>query len=660
MCGICGIVNLNNRPVNPAIIEAMNDTLIHRGPDEEGCYINDGRGSRRSGGGDQKSEVRNQRSEFRGQDAKGFRNGKGNVGLGHRRLSIIDLSTGQQPLCNEDGSIWIVFNGEIYNFHDLKKELEAFGHQFQTNSDTETIVHGYEQWGENVFEHLRGMFAIALWDENRQQLVIGRDRVGKKPLYYLKDKDRFVFGSEIKAILEVPDVSREIDMTALSDYLSLQYIPSPKTIFENIRKLPPAHYAVVNSSGIRTKSYWDLSFYPRDISEKQATEELLDILYDATKMRMISEVPLGAFLSGGVDSSAVVAMMAEASESPVITNSISFSVAQYDESAYARQVSDLFNTDHHEFMVTPEAIQVIEKLAWHYDEPFADSSALPTYYVSKMARERVKVSLSGDGGDENFAGYRRYYMDMRENLVRNLMPASWRRPVFGNIGKLYPQADYLPQIFRGKAFISNVARDPVDAYFFSVGVFHDDEKKKIFNEDTWRKISDYRTLDLFRSIYDNAPAEDHLSKIQYLDIKTYLCEDILTKVDRASMAVSLEVRCPILDHKFMEHAARIPSKNKLVGLEGKHIFKKALKRYLPDDILYRKKMGFGVPILEWLRGDLKEYAGALVLEGEASNQFFRHSHLQKLWDNHQRGIRNHSSELWIIMMLNLWYERFGK
>ncbi len=654
MCGICGIYNIDDRPVDKNLLKKMNNTLIHRGPDEEGYFVNENiAGSKEQGGWNKKHGV-----PFRG--LKNGLGGKGNVGLGHRRLSIIDLKTGQQPLSNEDGSIWVTYNGEIYNFQELKIELEMKGHHFRTNSDTETIVHAYEEWGEKVVERFRGMFSFTVWDQKREQLYIARDRVGKKPFYYLSNKNRFAFASEIKALLELPDVDRELDMTALSDYFSLLYVPSPKTIFKSIRKLPAAHYAIVTKTGIKIIPYWDLPFYPRfDRTEKQIMTDMLEILYDATKMRMISDVPLGAFLSGGVDSSAVVALMAEASKEPVVTNSISFNVSQYNEAKYARQVSDQFKTDHHEFMVTPEAIPIIEKLAWHYDEPFADSSAVPTYYVSKMARESVTVSLSGDGGDENFAGYRRYYMDMRENLVRNLLPAVWRRPVFETIGRLYPKADYLPQIFRGKAFLSNVARDPIDAYFYSVGVFCDQDKPNIFNADVNQALEGYRTFDLFKSIYDNAPAEDHLSKIQYLDIKTYLCEDILTKVDRASMAVSLEVRCPILDHVFMEYVARIPSNYKLVGTNGKHIFKKALKRYLPDDILYRKKMGFGVPILEWLRKDLREYARGLVLDGEASRLYLRGNYLQKIWNEHQRGIRNRSTELWQVMMLNLWYKRFG-
>lgn len=623
MCGITGIFYKDGQEIDSNILKKMTQSLIHRGPDEEGFYI------------------------------------EGNIGFGHRRLSIIDLSSGQQPLCNEDGNIWITFNGEIYNYIALKKELEKKGHLFKTNSDTETIVHAYEEWGVNCLKKFRGMFAFALWDKKKKQMVIARDRVGKKPLYYFMDDNRLVFASEIKAILEHPNIPKEIDLTALSDYLSLLYVPSPKSIFKSIKKLPAAHYAIIKQDSFMVDSYWDISFEPHPFkNEEEMMEGLIDILEEATKIRMISEVPLGAFLSGGVDSSAVVALMAKSSVDPVITNSISFSVAEYNESQYARKVARLFNTDHHEMEVTPDAISIIKKLSWHYDEPFADSSAVPTYYVSKMARENVIVSLSGDGGDENFAGYRRYYFDMRENMVRNLVPGLMRRVLFGTLGKLYPKADYLPQIFRGKAFISNVARDPVDAYFFSVSSLYEDQKKNLFKPGILHELSGYDSRDLFYDIYKNAPADDHLSKIQYLDIKTYLCEDILTKVDRASMAVSLEVRCPVLDHKFMEYAAKIPSGLKLKGLEGKHIFKKALKPYLPDDILYRKKMGFGVPILEWLRNEIKEFARELILGSEATDLYFNRVFLERVWNDHQRQLRNWSSLLWTIMMFNLWHKKF--
>ena len=648
MCGIAGIFHRNGDKIDADHLIRMTRTLAHRGPDEEGYFLNGSTSTTWVPSHGAPALVRGR-----------IDGSAGDVGLGHRRLAIIDLSSGQQPLANEDGTVWVTFNGEIYNFRSLVTELEAKGHRFRTRSDTEVIVHAWEEWGEDAVKRFRGMFAFALWDERQQVLWLARDRVGKKPLYYFLDDDRLLFASELKGILEMPGVPRDLDLTALSDYLSLLYIPSPRTIFRSIKKLPAAHQLVVSRERTALSCYWDLSFHDRhQLSEERMTEDLLGLLDEATRLRMISEVPLGAFLSGGVDSSAVVALMAKASDKPVLTSSISFSEAKYNEVEYARRIADLYHADHHEFHVTPEAIQVVEKLAWHYDEPFADSSAVPTYYVSETARHKVTVALSGDGGDENFAGYRRYYFDLRENLIRGLLPSFLRRPMFKALGHLYPKADYLPQVFRGKAFLSNLARDPVDAYFASVSAFRDDEKASILNSEVSGLLSDYRTADLFHQVYGRAPAPDHLSRIQYLDIKTYLCEDILTKVDRASMAVSLEVRCPVLDHVFMEYVARIPSELKLVGTRGKHIFKKALTRHLPDDILTRPKMGFGVPIAEWLRKDLRTYGRALVLEGEATRRYLRHDFVETLWKEHASSARNHSTELWAIMMLNLWHRRF--
>lgn len=387
-------------------------------------------------------------------------------------------------------------------------------------------------------------------------------------------------------------------------------------------------------------------------------DDIMAILEEATRLRMISEVPLGAFLSGGIDSSAVVAMMAQSSKNPVVTNSISFSVAKYDEIEYARTIANKFATNHHEFQVNPEAIPVIEKLAWHYDEPFADSSAIPTFYVSQTARQNVTVSLSGDGGDENFAGYERYYFDLREHLVRNIVPQSLQKPMFSSITKLYPQSDAFSQVFRGKAFFRNLARDPVEAYFFSMSAFYDDEKSSLFQPGVLKALDGYRSSELFHNIYGAAPAEDHLSRIQYLDIKTYLCDDILAKVDRASMAVSLEVRCPLLDQEFMQYVAHIPSQLKRVGKDGKHIFKKALHKHLPQDVLYRNKMGFGVPILEWLRSDLRDYAKGFVLDGKGTQAYLQREQVERLWNEHQQGTKDVSEKLWGIMMFNLWYDRF--
>ena len=645
MCGIAGIFNRDGRAVDAALLVRMTRTLVHRGPDGEGFFCN----TAAPPPGTPES------TPF----LSAPKNGGGNVGLGHRRLSIIDLEGGRQPLCNEDGSLWITFNGEIYNFPELKTELADKGHRFRTHTDTEVILHAYEEWGEEgALTRLRGMFAFALWDGRKRRLWLARDRVGKKPLYYLEEGNRFLFASEIKAILEAPRVSRAVDPEALSDYLSLQYVPAPKSIFKAVRKLPAAHHAVVTAGRFQVRPYWDLPFRPRrDLTEDRAAEELLERLDEAVRMRMISDVPLGAFLSGGVDSSSVVAFMARAAGEPVVTNAVAFDLDRYDESAHARRVAELFHTRHHEFRVTPEAVPVVEKLAFHYDEPFADPSAVPTYYVSHTARRNVTVSLSGDGGDENFAGYSRYRMDRAECRVRGLLPRFLSRPIFTLLGRLYPKADFLPRPLRGKTFLSNVGRDPAEAYAHSMSTLPETEKDLLLHPDTRSALQGYRTAELFRTLYREAPAEDHLGRIQYIDVKTYLCEDILAKVDRASMAVSLEVRCPILDHCFMEFAAGLPPGFKLADT-GKYIFKKAMERVLPRDVLHRPKRGFEVPVRDWLRRELHGYAKPRMVEGEATKRFFRRERVVRLWREHERGVRDHSMTLWVVLMFNLWYENY--
>jgi asparagine synthase (glutamine-hydrolysing) len=623
MCGITGIYNFKTlEPISKGTLKAMTDTLVHRGPDDEGFYTS------------------------------------GALGLGHRRLAIIDLDGGHQPIANEDQSIWVVFNGEIYNFGDLHDELVKKGHMFNTRSDTEVIVHLYEQEGEQCFQRLRGMFAIAIWDSRSRTLLLARDRVGKKPLFYFHDGSRIIFGSEIKAILKDPGVTHEIDPEAVSDYFSFLYVPAPKSIFKNIRKVLPGHYVVVSEHGLREASYWDLSFAETDdLTEEKWCEKILETLQEAVRLRLLSEVPLGAFLSGGVDSSSVVAMMHSAIGGPVITSSIGFEEKDFNELPYAHSVASQFGTDHHEQIVRPDAVAVVDKLAWHYDEPFADSSAVPTYYVSKVARDHVTVALSGDGGDENFAGYRRYYFDQRENLIRSWLPAVVRQPVFGALASLYPKADWAPRVFRGKATFQNLARCPVEAYFRSVAACQPELKSDLLHGDIKRQLRSYHSLDVLRDYYDKADTDDLLSRIQYVDIKTYLTDDILAKVDRASMAVSLEVRAPILDHKFMELAARIPSSFKLRGIKGKYIFKKALERRLPESILYRKKMGFAVPLAQWFRGELKEMAHE-TLFGNHWGDLLDSSAVKKVWGEHQKGFRDRSTELWTLFMFRLWQSKF--
>lgn len=623
MCGICGIYNFDlNQAVPPDLLKAMTDTLTHRGPDEEGFYIS------------------------------------GSLGLGHRRLSIIDLAGGRQPMTNEDRTVWIVFNGEIYNFGELQDELIKKGHTFQTRSDTEVIVHLYEEQGEKCFQYLRGMFAIAIWDQRDQKLLLARDRVGEKPLFYFYDGSRFIFASEMKALLQVPDIPKEIDLEALSDYFSFLYIPVPRSIFKSIRKLRPGHYMVVSNGNIREVEYWDIHFAQTfERTEKEWCERILDVYREAVRGQLVSDVPLGAFLSGGVDSSSVVALMSELTGKPVITSSIGFDEKEFNELDYAREVVARFHTNHHEEIVRPDAAGIIEKLVWHYDEPFADSSAVPTYYVSKVARKYVTVALSGDGGDENFAGYRRYYFDKRENRLRAILPLSIRRPLFGTLAALYPKADWAPRIFRGKATFESLACSPLEGYFLSMSAFRPKMKEKLFHPEVKKKLAGYDSLEVFRYYYHKADTEDPLSRIQYLDIKTYLTDDILVKVDRASMANSLEVRVPLLDYKFMELVATIPSSLKLRGRIGKYIFKKALEGILPDQILNRKKMGFAVPLAHWFRTDLKDMAYEAIF-AHKEDDLLDKATIAQIWREHQKGLRDHATELWALLMFRIWQQKF--
>lgn len=603
------------------VVHRMNQTMIHRGPDDGGVFVGPG------------------------------------IGLGHRRLSIIDLAGGHQPMSNEDGTIWVLLNGEIYNYSELRAELLQGGHKFTTKSDTEAIVHLYEDHAEGCFARLRGMFSIAIWDSRKRKLVLARDRVGKKPLFYSANQKRILFGSELKALLAGDPLPREIDTQGLSDYFSFGYIPAPRTIYRSVRKVMPGHYVVASAEGIRESCYWDLSFSKVESRSMEEWGELLRAeLKDATRVRLMSDVPLGAFLSGGIDSSSVVAMMSGLMDRPVTTCSIGFQEKKYNESEYAQQVSKLFGTQHHEELVAPNAIEIVDKLAWHYDEPFADSSAIPTYYVSKIARSQVTVALGGDGGDESFAGYRRYKLDYYENRLRSFVPAPLRRGVFGPLGRHYPALAWAPRIFRGKSTFQSLSRSPLEGYFNSVSYFRPDDKARLFTSDFQNVLGGYDSIEVLRRYYDRADTDDLLSKIQYVDIKTYLTDDILTKVDRASMAVSLEVRAPMLDHHFLELAARIPSSLKLNAGNGKYILKKALEPVLPGNILYRSKQGFAIPLDVWFRRELKDMAHEIILETEdglLNNRFLR-----KIWDQHQRGTYDRSALLWSTLMFRKWHQTF--
>ncbi len=620
MCGIVGIFSTRDRrEIERGLLERMNESQFHRGPDEGGLHTEPG------------------------------------LGLGHRRLSIIDLSSGQQPLFNEDGSVVVSYNGEIYNFQALKKQLEAEGHVFRTHCDTEVIVHAWEQWGEACVEHFRGMFAFAVWDRNRRSLFLARDRLGIKPLYYAwLDDGQFIFASELKALLQHPGLKRGIDPRAVEDYFAYGYVPEPKTILEQARKLEPGHHLLIREgmSGAEPRQYWDVPFQDNGLrSEAEAAEELIGRLREAVDIRLVAEVPLGAFLSGGVDSSAVVAMMAGLSEQPVNTCSISFGDPQYNESEFAAQVARRFATNHQVEQVDPDDFDLLDRLALLYDEPFADSSAMPTYRVCELAKKRVTVALSGDGGDENLAGYRRYRWHVYEERMRSLVPAAIRRPLFGALGRFYPKADWAPKIFRAKSTFESLARDSAEGYFHSVSVMGDPLRDKLFNPAFRRELQGYRAIDVMRRHAANAPSDHPLSQVQYLDMKTYLVGDILTKVDRASMAHALEVRVPILDHHLVEWISGLPPELKLRRREGKYIFKKALEPHLPRDILYRQKMGFAVPLAGWFRGPLKQRVRDAVCGPVlADSGYFDNRFLKQMVDQHQSGLRDYSTPIWTLLM----------
>ncbi len=628
MCGIAGIYNFqDSRAVDRTLLQRMTDVIQHRGPDADGIYV------------------------------------KGNIGLGHRRLSIIDLSdAGRQPMFSDDQQLAIVFNGEIYNFSDYRQNLQKRGHTFHSRTDTEVILYLYREYGEQCLQYLRGMFAFALWDEQKQQLLLARDRLGQKPLYYYCDGRRLVFGSELKSLMEDPTIPKEINYEALYDYLMYLYIPSPKTIYKNIFKLPPAHYLVCSRDGIsEPREYWDISFahVEEDKDEAYFCEKLIEMLQEASKIRLISDVPLGAFLSGGIDSSAIVAMMARSVDTPVVTTSIGFKEKAFDETAFARIVSQQYQTDHFERIVETDALSLLEQLVWHLDEPFADSSAVPTYYVSKLSREKVTVALAGDAGDENFVGYSKYHIDMMENAMRARIPGFLKQWVIAPLARMYPQWDWMPQYLRGKFFLTSLTLSHARGFFRTNTYLTQDLQNRLFSGDLKQAVQGYDPFSVTEHFYNKADTSDPLSRMQYVDMKTYLPGDILVKVDRMSMANSLEVRAPMLDHVFMEFVATIPSGLKLRGQEKKYILKKALTPYLPHDILYRKKQGFEVPLDRWFRHELKDLVQETVLSPTALQRgFFDPLSVKKMWAQHQSRQRNFGTNFWTLLMFELWYRRF--
>jgi asparagine synthase (glutamine-hydrolysing) len=620
MCGITGLFDTRaSRPVNPAVLQRMNESQHHRGPDEGSVHIEPG------------------------------------LGFGHRRLSIIDVATGQQPLFNEDGSVCVVFNGEIYNYQELIPELQALGHVFRTKSDTECIVHAWESWGEDCVKRFRGMFAFALWDRNRGTLFLARDRLGVKPMFYaLLDDGHLVFGSELKSLMAHGGLKREVDPLAIEEYFALGYVAEPRCIFKQARKLEPAHTLLVRRGQPlpSPRPYWDVRFTTdAKITVEDASAELKRRLTESVRLRMISEVPLGAFLSGGVDSSAVVAAMAGLSPEPVNTCSIGFDDPAYNESAFAQMVADRYATRHRVETVKSDDFDLIDTLAALYDEPYADSSAIPTYRVCQLARKHVTVALSGDGGDESFGGYRRYRLHMMEERMRASLPLGLRRPLFGALGRLYPKADWAPRVLRAKTTFEGMARTSVEGYFHSMSLLREPLRSQLYGPRLRAALGGYSARDVFDRHAANAHTDDPLALIQYLDTKTYLVGDINTKVDRASMAHSLEVREPLMDHPLVEWLATLPSSMKLRGGEGKWLLKKALEPMLPSDVLYRPKMGFAVPLARWFRGPLRQrLRDTLLGERLSDSGWFERVTVERLIDEHQSERRDHSAPLWSLMM----------
>jgi asparagine synthase (glutamine-hydrolysing) len=620
-------MDLAGGPIDRGLLARMNDRQHHRGPDEGSEHVEPG------------------------------------LGFGHRRLSIIDVATGQQPIGNEDGTIILIYNGEIYNFQELAKELAALGHVFKTHSDTEVVVHAWEQWGEDCVKRFNGMFAFALWDRPRQSLFLARDRLGKKPLYYsVTPAGQLLFGSELKALLCDPRLPRDVDAKAVEEYFTFGYVPDPRTILRGVVKLQPAHTLLVRRAAPlpQQRRYWDVSFATRTAggSVEDLCAELRSRLRHAVELRLISEVPLGAFLSGGVDSSAVVAMMASLSTEPVNTCSISFDVPSFDESVYAREVAERLATRHYVESVKVDDFDLIDRLVDVYDEPFADSSAIPTYRVCQLARKRVTVALSGDGGDESFAGYRRYRLFANEERVRGALPLGLRRTVFGALGRCYPKLDWAPRFLRAKTTFQELALDSVAGYLNGVSIVPQALRTRLYSDSFRSELQGYTALEVFREHARHAEYDDPLSLAQYLDFKTYLPGDILTKVDRASMAHSLEVRVPLLDYQLVEWVAGLPADLKLRGGQGKYIFKKSLEPVLSARTLHRPKMGFAVPLADWFRGPLRERLRQMVLESSLTRcGMFDAAELRSAVDLHQSGRRDYSALLWALLMFDGFQQR---
>ena len=627
MCGIAGCLHFDSmKGIDRVLLQRMSETLVHRGPDGAGIYLS------------------------------------GPVGLAHRRLSIIDLESGRQPMSNENGTLWIVFNGEIYNFQELRGELLSKGYRFKTKSDTEVLLHLYEEKGADCLKDLRGMFAFAIWDALKKTLFLARDRVGKKPLYYYADERRFIFGSEIKAILQDPEVRREVNREALHDYLTLGYTPSPGTMFRGIQKLPPAHSLLVQEGRIETRCYWTLRHDPKwQGSLAEAEDRLLAELKEAVRIRLVSDVPLGAFLSGGLDSSLVVSLMSELVGKPVKTFTIGFENEDFSEVSFARRVARHLGTEHHEFIVKPDAAAILPKLIWHYNEPFGDSSCIPTYYVAKLAREHVTVALNGDGGDESFAGYDRYKAGKLSQILQGTPPfllslgaraCGWlaRKPGGGRRSGFLRQQHFLEAMLQYPRLSERYLRWV--SYFM-------EEKNALYTDDFKAALASRRTADLFENYFDPRLSLGVVDRLMALDIQTYLPEDLLVKMDVATMANSLEARSPFLDQNVMAFAAGLPEAMKLKGWTGKFILRRLAVKRLPKEIVTRRKMGFAVPIGHWFRTNLRTYLLDTLLDSRSLQRgYFKREAISRVLQEHLEGKEDHSPRVWALLNLELWHRMF--
>jgi len=629
MCGICGIISCKNVAEDiERRVRAMCVNMAHRGPDGDGFFIRQGQGGP-------------------------------SVALGHRRLMIIDLtSAGRQPMSNEDGSLQLTLNGEIYNYKELRRGLEEQGHVFRSHTDTEVVVHLYEQYGPDCVKKLRGMFAFAIWDDKKKALFLARDRVGKKPLLYFFDGKTFCFASEFKALFSCGLVPKETDAQAIDQYLSFGYVPAPQSVYRGVFKLPPAHALTLENGALKVWRYWELDYSRKiRISEEDAAEEVLRILKDAVKIRLYSDVPLGAFLSGGIDSSAVVALMSGLSGARPKTFSVGFSDADYNELKYARAVAEKYGTEHREFMVTPKAAEILPLLAEHYGEPYADSSCVPTYYIAKETRQHVTVALNGDGGDELFAGYERYQaMLLAENFQR--LPFFMRQIILKCCRMLPDSPDHKNKLRRLKRFIMGLNMGPASRYTRWIGIFSGGLKSELYSRDFSVLVSMPAAEKYLGSFLDQANGAELLDRLLLTDTMTYLPNDLLVKVDIASMSCSLEARSPFLDHVLIEFAASLPVQFKIKGGERKFILKRAIKGLVPAGNIYRAKMGFGVPVAAWLRGELKGFLYEHIFSAQAiSRQYFRQDALKEMFDSHMGGRKDHSFQLWALLMLELWHRQ---